>query len=59
MSSLASCSAAPRPGRSRCVLVLEKAGGVNFLLSPLLLLTVVDEDLVKGQPIKSKKNEGF
>lgn len=58
MKALANCRAAPGPGSSQCVWILEKAGGTNFLLSTLLLLTVADEGLVKGA-IKSKKNEGL
>lgn len=55
MNSLANCRAAPGPGNSQFVLVFEKAGGTNFLLSTLLLLTVVDEGLVKrSNKIKEK-----
>lgn len=41
------------------MLVFEKAGGMNFLLLTLLLLTIVDEDLVGRQQKKSKEKEGF
>lgn len=59
MNSLANCSAASRLGRSHFVLAFEKAGGINFLLSTLLLLTAANDDLIKGQQIKSEINEGF